>query len=66
MAYDYSAIHFVLQVLRMTLLHKKAYVVYGEAYSKGCQSAGGNEERGGATVLQFRPALRCLTDIPRL
>jgi len=35
--------------------------------AEGCQSAGGNVERGGAEALKIRPSLRCLplTDIPR-
>ena len=67
---DDSAICYLLPVLWMTsCLHIIGAYMWCRARltAEGCQSAGGNAERGGSEALKLRPSVRCLplTDIPR-
>jgi len=67
---DNSVIRYVFPVLWTT----SSFHMMGHMWcttrltTEGCQSAGGNAERGGAEELKLRPSLRCfsLTDIRRL
>ena len=64
-----DAVRYVLPVLWMTSCFQIAGRMRCTARltAEGCQSAGGNAERGGVKALKLRPSLPCLplTDIPR-
>jgi len=53
--------------LRIVGLYSETPLCVTRLMAEGCQSAGGNAERGEAEALTLRLSLRCLplTDIPR-